>query len=76
MKLILYRQLSKGSKKKFLRVKEGQDTFHEYRPRIDLLRRLSRDNNMTIDAIRQQLNKERAYMIESLKQARKSTNRT
>ena len=65
--LKLYKQLSKKSQEVFLRVKEGQTTYHDYQPRIDLVRRLARDNYMSPSQVVARLNYEREYLLRKMK---------
>ena len=62
----LYRQLSRKSKEVFLRVKEGQEVTHDYRPRRDLVRRLARNNNMDEGSVISLLNWERRELLKTI----------
>lgn len=66
MELKLYFLLSTRSRRGMVKTwrKRGGRSF--YMPRIDLLQRLSRETGMSIEECREQLRRERDYLLKSM----------
>lgn len=64
--IFLYYQLQTKSRRAILRVRGRFGHPYEYTPRGDLLKRLARDNNMTVEAVYRQLLAERRELIRSI----------
>lgn len=65
-RIFLYPQLSTRSKRAIARVRTKFGHPYDYRPRGNLLERLARNNQMTIDQVyRQLIDERRQILIES-----------
>lgn len=62
MELKIYPRLSTRSKRAILRTKTHWGKPYEYRPRIDLIKRLSRELNMPLSEIYNQILQEREFL--------------
>lgn len=61
--IFLYYQLSTCSKRALTRTTKRYGHRNTYRPRMSLLQRLARENNMSIEDVRDQLLQERLELI-------------
>lgn len=64
MELILYPKLGTCSRRAIRRSKTRYGRPYEYRPRGNLLRRLSHETGLSLDGVLDQLRDERAYLLE------------
>lgn len=65
MDLILYDRLSTRSKKALVKQKTNWGNLYTYRPRGDLLQRLSKETGLSIPEVTAQLHKERFEILRS-----------
>lgn len=63
MEIQLYPKLATNSRKAFLKVKRRYGRSYHYKPRGDLLERLSKETGKTIDEVHEQLLRERAILL-------------
>jgi hypothetical protein len=65
MELVLYYRLGTKSKRALARQKTSWGNLYTYRPRGDLLERLSRETGLSIKEVTTQLHKERYEILRS-----------
>jgi hypothetical protein len=65
MELVLYYRLGTKSKRALVRQKTSWGNLYTYRPRGDLLQRLSQETGMTVAQVSAQLHKERYEILRS-----------
>lgn len=63
MDLIIYPRLGKKSQKAMRRKRKAFGNPYFYEPRRNLVYRLSKELNMTMDAVRERIAKERAFLL-------------
>ena len=64
MKLVIYPLLHRKSQLAMKRVKTYGGKRYSYSPRAQLLRRLSKELGMSLEAVREQIERERAFLIQ------------
>jgi hypothetical protein len=64
VELIIYPVLGQGSKRAIKRVKKRFGRFYFYTPQDRLVKRLSQELGMSEDKVREQIERERVYLIQ------------
>ena len=67
MEIVLFNRLGTNSKRAMLRINKQWGHSYTYEPRVTLLKRLSAETGMTLTQVRNQLIKERLFLIKHKK---------